>query len=309
MHMVVGGLLPARLTYIGVRAIDDFGNQSPIGPPVSATTRGMRFAGRVIDTVTGQGIPGARVTFGATELIADQDGAYQFVELGPGDGVLAARDETDAGIGGYFDYDMPYTVHHDDVMNLYLLPNVQLQTTFYTDFLQFFRKMTDVEGIPYPAQQRRRNLPIGLYARPFTKGGLDYAQAIREVGSEFDQIIGLTVFIDGTSLPPERVETTYSGLVERDRYGVTVWSTDWYPLVGLIEFRTVYTLPTVEAFKVTVRHEMGHSLGLGHSLDTHHLMVGGPAPSVAAFSADEVAVLRSIYRIPRGWDNRRYLRE
>ncbi|HWP70398.1 MAG TPA: hypothetical protein VNM36_04845, partial [Gemmatimonadaceae bacterium] len=64
MRMVVGGLQPARLTYIAVRAIDDFANISALPPPVQAVTRGMRFGGRVIDTVTWQGIPGATVSFG-----------------------------------------------------------------------------------------------------------------------------------------------------------------------------------------------------------------------------------------------------
>ena len=48
--------------------------------------------------------------------------------------------------------------------------------------------MTDVGGTPFPADQRRRDLPIALYVRPFTNGGLDYAQAVREVADEFDAL-------------------------------------------------------------------------------------------------------------------------
>ena len=33
------------------------------------------------------------------------------------------------------------------------------------------------------------------------------------------------------------------------------------------------------------------------------------ASSLLQLSPDEIAVLRSIYRIPRGWDNRGYVRE
>jgi len=170
MSMVVSGLSPARPTYVAVRATDDFGNISDIPNPVQVTTRGMRFGGRVIDTVTWQGIPGATVSWGTQSVQTDADGAYEFVEQGYADGTIFARDETGPELGNYFDYSKPYSAQHLDVVNLYLIPNYPMHTTLYTDFLQFFRSMTDVGGIPYPADQRRRNLPIPLYVRDFTNG-------------------------------------------------------------------------------------------------------------------------------------------
>jgi Matrixin len=309
MRMVAGGLLPARPTYIAVRATDDFGNISPLAPPIQAVTRGMRFGGRVIDTVTWQGIPGARVSFGPESVQTAADGTYEFIEQGYADGTIIARDEVGPEVGNYFDYSKPYSVKHLDVANLYLIPNYQLTTTFYTDFLQFFRTMTDVSGTPYAADQRRRDLPLALYVRDFQKGGLDYGKAVREVADEFDAILGQRVFSVATDpLPAERVETTYNGIIERDQHEVLEWSADWYPVLSLIEFRTVYNSTNADAFKLTARHEFGHALGLNHSLDTHHLMVGGPAPSVSAFSTDEIAVMRTFYAIPRGWNVRYYER-
>jgi hypothetical protein len=150
MRMVVGGLQPARLTYIAVRAIDDFANISALPPPVQAVTRGMRFGGRVIDTVTWQGIPGATVSFGIQSKATGPDGEFEFTEQGLAEGTIVVRDELNPGVGNYFDYTKPYTAKHLDVVNLYLIPNYQLTTTFYADFLDFFRRMTDVQGIPYP---------------------------------------------------------------------------------------------------------------------------------------------------------------
>lgn len=310
MRMVAGGLLPARPTYVAVRALDDFGNISPLQSHVQVVTRGMRFGGRVIDTVTGAGILNAIVTFGNDHVFTNPDGEFEFVEQGFGDGVIGARDEPDDGVGGYFDYDMPYSVQHLDVVNLYLIPNYPLQTTQYSDFLQFFRNMTTIGGVPFPSDQRRRDLPIALYVRPFVKDGLDYAATVRDVADEFDAIMGTRAFVVAEEpLPAERIETTYNGTLQRDRHGYVEWSQDWYPLVSLIEFRTTYTLSIVEPFKVIIRHELGHALGLNHSDDVRHLMVGGQAAVAPTFTPDEVAALRTYYSIPRGWNVRRYQRD
>jgi hypothetical protein len=309
MRMVVGGLLPARATYVAVRATDDFGNISSIEPPVQVVTRGMRFGGRVIDTVTWQGIPGATVTFGSESVQTGSDGTYEFIEQGYGDGIIAARDEDGPEVGNYFDYSKPYSVQHLDVVNLYLLPNYPLQTTYYSDFLAFFRGMTDVQGTPFPADQRRRDLPLAILIRPFTKDGLDYATAIREAADEFDAIMETRVFPDAqVPLPAERVEITYDDIISRDQHEVLEWSTDWYPLLSQVTFREVYTPTNEYALKITARHELGHALGLMHSLDPQHLMTGGPAPSVPTFTSDEIAVLRSYLTIPRGWNVRLYQR-
>jgi hypothetical protein len=309
MQMTLGGLLPARETYLAVRAIDDFGNISPLGTPVLVRTRGMRFGGRVIDALTGLGIPNAVVSLGLFESVTDADGRYAMDDLGPIEGTLAARDDDEAGTGAYFDYERYYFVRQDDVVDFILLPNRTMQSAAYTDFLQFYRAMTEIPGNPYGAEQRRWNLPINLFIRPYGKDGLDYRAVIERVAAEFDAILGTRVFNIVETRPLEGVEVVYRDGLAQDNYGVTEWTSDWYPRMALIQFRTVYTPSTVGVLEVTARHELGHAIGLGHSVDTLHLMVGGPAPSARVFSPDEVAISRCLYGIPRGWDVRKFNRQ
>ena len=309
MTMVVGGLLPARLTYVAVRAVDDFGNYSPLGTAPSVWIRGMSFSGRVVDAVSGAGIAGASLVLGLAETSTDSLGEYRFRELGPMTTTMTVRDERDPGVGGYFNYQTSYTVVHNDVVPYYLVPNLNLDTDAYSDFLQFFRAMTDVAGNPYGERQRRWELPINLYVRPFTRNGLDYGATVERVAREFDSLLGVQVFNLVTARPAGGVETVYRDGLAQDHYELTEFTSDWYPRQGVIEFRTVYSVSTEDVLARTARHELGHVLGLNHSLDPSHLMLGGSqAPTAESFTPDELAVIRCLYTLPRGWDNRLFAR-
>jgi hypothetical protein len=309
MSMTLTGLQPARSTYVAIRAEDDFGNQSPLLETVSAVTRGMHISGVALDARTGLPVPGALVSFGLTTVTADGTGFWEFFELGAATDVIVVRDERDEGVGAYYDYTLPYSVAHNDVVELYLLPNITLETTTFTDFLTWFRSMTDAAGNPYGAETRRWELPISLYVRAFNKAGLDYRAAIEGAAAEFNDILGVSVFNVVTTGLSNGVETVYVDDLPQDNYGVEEWTSDWYPRRGLIEFRTVYSAPTESVLQVVARHELGHVLGMNHSTDWAHLMVGGLAPQVSHFSNDEVAIIQCRYHLPRGWDNRRYERD
>ena len=209
-------------------------------------------------------------------------------------------------IGAYYDYTLPYTIVHEDDVQLFLLPNMTLQTHEYADFLMWFRQMTDIAANPFGSQTRRWELPITLYVRAFNKSGLDYQSAIDDVAQEFNAILGENVFNVVTTGLTMGVETTYLDNLTNDNYGVREWTDDWFPRRGTIEFRTVYSEPTTDVLEMVARHEMGHVLGLNHSTDFGHLMVGGVSPLVDYFSPDEIALIQCQYHLPRGWDSRRF---
>ena len=308
MSMTVGGLLPARTTYLSVRAVDDFGNISPLGDSPLAVTRGMQVSGTVTNTESDAPAEGVEVHISSFTTDTASDGSWTLSELPPIDDYIIAGDSAPNGVGSYFDVMIPYTVKHLAVTPLYVIPNHALTTPLYADFLQFFRSMTDVGGNPYGAQQRHWQLPIELYVRAYEKDGLDYKATIERVAAEFDAILGTQVFAVTVISSGTGVDTKYVDGLPQDKYGVNEWTSDYYPRSATIEFRTVYTPATENILARTARHELGHALGLNHSSDIHHLRVGGVAPQVDWFSDDEIAVIRCMYHIPRGFDNRRFQR-
>lgn len=311
MRMVVGGLMPARFTYLTVRAVDDFGNLSPLGESPGGYTRGMRITGSVLDALTQEPLPNVTVDVGHFHGTTGFGGEFEFVEMPPINDYITVSDDGIAGtIGNYFDYRRPYTVVHNDYLLIHLIPNYQLQTTRYIDFLQFYLAMTEIVGLPFPNHQRRWKPPIDIYAQPFVNEGLDFQLTIHQVAVAVGLEIGLADAFNVSDHTPEiGVNCVYRSDILYDNFGVDEWSKDYYPVKGTIEFRTRYTIPTKPAFERVIRHELGHALGLNHSTDDMHLMIGGESPQVDTFHPDEIAVLRVFYNIPRGVAISSYYRE
>jgi hypothetical protein len=310
MRMVIDGLIPARFTYVAVRAVDDFGNLSPLGESPGAYTRGMRISGRVMDSITGEPMAGQQVRLAHFHTTTDAQGDFEFIELPPlDDPLIVSDDDTPGVLGMYYDYRMEYRVTHLDYIPVYMIPDHPLITNRYDDFLMFFVGMTEQLGLPYPRHQRRFEAPIDVFADPFEAGGLDYQDVVHQAAVGLNPVLGFDAFSIASDVPEVGVHCIYRGDITYDNYGVRVWSEDWFPVQGMVEFRTVYDAAHVVSFQRVIRHELGHALGLTHSEDQIHLMVGGVAPQVDFFNPDEIAVIRTRFHIPRGLPLATYIRE
>lgn len=302
MRMTLAGITPAQWTHVAVRAVDDFGNLSALSASPGARARGYRFGGVVLDALTRQPVAGAIVRFQGRRDTTDASGRWELREVGPEIGSLVAQDEEVEGVtGAYFDYVMGYTAVHLDEITLWLIPNVPLESTMYVDFLAFFLSMTPAYWLPGNPYQMRWNLPVDLHVPPASFHGLDYDSVIVDVAGQFDADLGEPTFRIVPQDPATGVRVEYSGSINRDFFDLFDWDGRGFPVHGRIVHRTSYSPAFVQSLVNVSRHELGHALGLRHSVDPIHVMVDGPAPSRPEFSPDERAVLRVFYHLPRGW--------
>jgi hypothetical protein len=301
MRMTVRDLPPAQIVYVAVRAVDDFGLISPLSPSASTRAQGMTISGTVREVMTGAPIENICVKLLAATDTTGADGSFVLTWLPAGQSFIRIEDEAfRTELGEYFDVVVsPYVIRDKDVIDVPLLPNIALDTDEYPHFLAFYKSMTDLDS--YEDILARWDLPCKVYVPPLIEGGLDYRQVIQESFREWETVIGLDVFEFVEAIPDVGVFVEYTRPTGTDYYIVTSRAADGLPIQGRITLRTAYSQVSEQVMRVVVLHEVGHALGLNHSLDIMHLMVGGAFPQVQHPSQDEGRLIRAIYRIPRGF--------
>lgn len=298
MRMTVRNLPAASTVYVAVRAMDDFGLISELSALASAKSRGMKIYGVVRNAVTDEPLDGIRVTLVSAADTTDADGSFVLTELPAGQGFIRAQDEPwRTEIGDYFDVQIsPYTIRDRDFLNIWMIPNLALETQMYEHLLDFFLQMTVLDGCVEPVLGRW-DIPCKIHIPPYEAGGLDYRQTVMDAFLEWENVIGLDVFEFVESVPDTGLYVTY-GDPERDFYIIMQRTSSCLPLQGRVNLRTSYTASTESLLNLVAMHEIGHAMRMNHSTDNLHLMYD--SPRVDHPSPDEVKLARAAHRIPRG---------
>ena len=301
MRMTVRDLPPAKTVFVAVRAIDDFGNVSPISELASTKTRGMKVFGTVRDAVTALPVEGVSVKLLSSVDTTAADGSFVLSELPGGvSGIVLEDEKFRTEIGDYFDVLISlYTIKDKDVLDIWMLPNTPLDTEAYSNFYEFYCLMTALPGIK-PDLLPRWDTPCRVNIPPLVKNNIDYGQTVKDMFLEWEQEVGMTLFEFVESRPDTGVYVTYLDASGTDAYQIMLEDGNGLPILGRIGLRTVYTEAALAALQVIIMHEIGHALGMNHSLDSQHLMIEGQFPSVARPTSDEIKLAKAMYHIHRG---------
>ncbi len=318
--MIVSGLNPGTYTFVTIRAIDDFFNLSPIGNNVHLLIRGIDAEGYVIDLQTGHGVEGIFVSADGKMDTTDASGRYQIDNLPLYTSQIAARDELYGGgfIGDYHDMVCPLgDLNWHFSLDLYIMPVIEFVSAvnpeeYYSDFLDFFRQLSLTTGRPTePTIKRNWNhLPITVYNPEFVVRHdtmtLDLGEFCRGAMEDWEIKTGKDhLFIETQDESEADVRVVYDTILVNHPHYVKVTEVNPDGTPGRKEIRIYTKYSGVWVFRyadMIYAHEFGHILGMGHSYDNGHIMLGLTRPKVRHVSVDEANVAKIMFNVPYIFD-------
>jgi len=307
--MEIENLNPGTYLYVTMRASDDFFNLSPLGNCIKVLVRGFDAGGVVTDAVTGIPVEGVVVKVGNKSDTTAADGSFILENLPGFVRSYSVRDESVSGeTGGYYDFVAPLSlIAQYTPISIALVPALDLENAVEPDpyqgsFYNFFREITNTTGeFDRPTVWKNwKSWPIKVYNPPMVYEGVDLQQEARGAMGEWENMTGLDLFeetsdsldadafiiYDAENDGRHHVETT-----ARDEDGAPTRREMW------IYFQDTEILVTKDPHLVFA-HEFGHILGLSHSRNLGHLMLGLTKPYVEHVTRDEANVVSIIYHLP-----------
>jgi len=327
-RMTIRNLGSASYVYVSMRAVDDFFNVSPIGNCSKVLVRGIDIGGRALNATTGEPVAGIIVSAGSRADTTDAEGVYLLRNVPSFATTVIARDETVyAQLGNYFDCVYPITLITQLIeMDFHMIPAFQLvnaeQPDFYSGrFLMFFKDITKTDGYLGRSTVYKgwNHVPIRVYNPPMTYpdpagqpiDSIDMQAACTGALADWEQSTGIDLFTEVPSLDEADVTIRYDTLtVDRHHVETSVVNPDGTPAKKVIWIFTKATdIPYWRYADLIFTHELGHVIGLDHSRNAGHLMVGGTTPVAQHPTTDEVRVVQVLYHLPNFFDYKRIVEE
>jgi hypothetical protein len=306
--MIAENLNPGTWLFVTARAVDDFGNMSPLGNCIRLLVRGIDMDGFITDAETGDPIEGIVVSAEGIADTTQADGYFMLVNLPLYTDVVRLRDEHLPGDRGeYYDMAMPasgisWHFSQDFAMMPYHDLVSVLSGSYEENYYKFFRAMTYTEGLLGRPTIFRNwdHYPVTVYNPPYTWEGEDIQAFATWAVNRWNELTGKEIFVFTDDAESADVEIIYD-TVHESKHHVEVISAkeDGSPEKMIISIHPHNALsPIWIRGRRIFAHELGHIAQLGHSNDLGHLMVGGTAPITDDPSTDEINLVRALMGLP-----------
>jgi len=192
-----------------------------------------------------------------------------------------------------------------------MIPAFALVSTVYPDpyegrFLAFYKEMTRTDGyIGRPTVYTGWNhWPLTVYNPPQMSGDIDLQASCGNALADWEQSTGIDLFVEVSSAEGADVVIVYDTLIdERHHVATPAYNPDGTPARKEIWIYTKNTdVPLSRFAEMVFAHELGHVIGLDHSRNVGHLMVGLTMPQVHHPSVDEIRLVQVLYHMPNFFD-------
>jgi hypothetical protein len=153
--------------------------------------------------------------------------------------------------------------------------------------------------------------PLKIYNPPMVFKDVDLQEVARGSMASWEDGTGLDLFVEVDDPEQADCEIVYFPDLSTPHNVKTIsLNPDKTFLKKELRIYLLNTLSPMDLIGHKVfSHELGHVMGLKHSLDTGHLMIGMTAPRVSDPTLDETRLMKVMYHLPPIWDSHWFVNE